>query len=215
MSAITLSLSGDICIVCNTKCPNRRTSRNYLTRHHIFPTCIANHIHGGYQQKKHDMVSLCRFCHDLYEEKALELKKEILQEMNFPEEKRYYLVPNEKKILKIKQACILLFYHKSKIPSDVCKKLEDKIRKYYGIYDPNDSIPNHIFLRGLNLKALHKKEISIGKIIASGLKTTEEIEFMAQRWRNHFFISIREMKKNRFTESYNPNKSYQLSCGIL
>jgi hypothetical protein len=198
MSAITLSLSGDVCIVCNQKCNNRRKSKNYLTKHHIFPACIASHIHGGYQQKRHDLVSLCRDCHDLYEIKATELKKEILTEMNFPNEKRYYLVPNEKKILKIKRACVLLFYHKHKIPSCVLPVIEDKIRNYYGIYEHKNPIPNYILLRGLNLKALHKKEISIGKIIASGLKTTEEIEFMAQRWRNHFFISIREIKKNLF-----------------
>lgn len=198
MSTITLSLSGDICIVCNKKSSILRKQKNYITRHHIFPTCIASHIQDGYQQKKHDMVSLCRDCHDLYEIKATELKKEILTEMSIPNEKRYYLVPNEKKILKIKRACILLFYHKHKIPNCILPVIESQIRNYYGIHDSNTPIPNHILLRGLNLKALHKREISIGKMIASGLKTTEEIEFMAQRWRNHFFISIREIKKNIF-----------------
>ena len=67
---VNMNQRENLCVVCGTKLD--------LTRHHIIPSCFRTHMKFK-EYCSHDILPICRKCHDIYEEVATKVKKELIE----------------------------------------------------------------------------------------------------------------------------------------
>jgi len=156
----------NICVVCGYE--------NNLTKHHVVPKCFRKHFKlKNKEHFMHDVLLLCRDCHNKYEIKSNELKKDISYEMNIP-------LDNGSKC-PVNIAANALYYKYYNIPlirrNELLKILED----YFG---KDDITMEEIEFLVKNIKTQFR---TFAKKVVENLDNIRDFQL---RWRKHFVDSM-------------------------
>ena len=67
-----LNEKDNICVCCGSSCE--------LTRHHVIPKCFSRYMPAKYtKHSSHDVLLLCRVCHEKYEDSATAIKMQMIE----------------------------------------------------------------------------------------------------------------------------------------
>jgi hypothetical protein len=184
-----LTQKKNICVVCGTEELDR------LTKHHIVPTLYKKHFPKHLKiATSHDVVCICRECHDKYENTyALKLKEKISEQYNVPLwsshsdfikiiklSKAYVLnnsmMPDERKLELIMKISLMLGYENDFAPIEEIEKLSKISQKDYN-----------------ELHSSHGKEV-IAKVT--------DIQKFVEMWRLDFVDSMKPKFMPQYWDVY-------------
>lgn len=178
----------NICVVCGTE--------HNLTKHHILPYSFAKYMDEKCKSNLiHDILLLCRTCHDDYEKKSLEKRKEIAKEFGIS----IYGISSEalKKVHKAASSANALLKYKNRIPLDRQQQLWENVKEFLG----------KGFVTQEDLECLKSYDISTRpdyinfcKYVAENLEDYSEF---AKEWRSHF---IETMSPQHLPETWKKHK---------
>ena len=155
----------NICVVC-------ATNKN-LTKHHCVPYCFRKHFPDHLKSHtSHDVLLLCRECHNKYEVVADQLKKELSSQYDVQLQSRL----KNQKFLKYAKT---LLRNKDSIPQVKINEMMDAIKEHC-----NKNIITDADLYNL-LK--NQEKIDVFKLLVDKLDSIEEFEEM---WRQHFIKTM-------------------------
>lgn len=146
-----LERKGNLCVVCGNE--------KDLTRHHVVPYQFRTLFTEQFKSHDHhDVLLVCRDCHDVYEREANELKKQVYKDIGYNEKESYKIKHHNKKVISARD-----IIEKNNVPKN---RLE--------------------FLKTIADKELMEekpdwKELFIAKIIDS-----DNINEFCSMWRKHF-----------------------------
>lgn len=164
-----LSKMKNHCVVCNTQ--------KYLTRHHVVPFCYRKYFPLELKSHNfHDVLLMCVECHDSYERKADELKKNISEKYESPINGEMLKNSDMAKYSKI--STTLLYKDISSIPKSRLKLLKDEIKKHFGI--------KRLTVKKLKSISEIKSSITIkthGEIVVDKI---DDFQKFIEMWRKHF-----------------------------
>lgn len=163
-----LNLMRNICVNCGTN--------KYLTRHHVVPYCYRQHFPDDYKSHNfHDVLPVCKDCHNKYERIADAKKLEIAEKYNAPIQG--ISNPNYKDACKFSKLASLLLYN-DKIPNDRRLNLENEVKRYLNkdIISENDLKE----LINYNEPFLIKTH---GQLV---MEQVDNIDDFIKSWREHF-----------------------------
>lgn len=178
-----LSQMKNHCVVCNTE--------NYLTRHHVIPTCYRKWFPLKLKSHNfHDVLLMCVDCHDTYERKADELKQQLSIDYYAPITGEYEYNSELIKLAKI--SATLLNKDLSKIPKERVFMMKKTLREYFNYKHLTKS-------RLERISTMRSKKInkSHGQIVVENL---ENIQQFIEIWRLHF---IENTKAKYLPENWN------------
>jgi len=160
-----LAEKDNACVVCG--------SQDELTKHHALPRCFRKHFPSCLKRyDSHDVLLVCRPCHEDYEVHATELKKKLVGCTNITAMEEGDVAH----IRAIKAAKTLLRYGDS-IPDDSALRLMLRIEEYAG--DFSDEIVQK--LSEEKFGGYHSADV--WKEAVSNIKDYNEFTRM---WREHF-----------------------------
>lgn len=154
-------------------------SFNYLTRHHVVPSCYRKYFPIEIKSHNfHDVVSLCTTCHGKYEECAFSLKKELAEIFDSPING---IMSEDSPMIKAKRLAHSLS-DTTNIPTKRIHEIKSQIKSILGIKRLSRSrISNLINSR------FRKCEKTHGEIVVSRIGSINEFIKM---WRNHFLSTM-------------------------
>ncbi len=163
------------CVVCG--------SEEDLTRHHIVPYCYRKFFPDTLKNhRSYDVMALCIPCHHLYENYALELKRDLADKYSAPVSgtgARY-----DKALAAAKGAASALVNNRERMPLDRQQALLDRVELFLK-KKPTDA----------DLQALMDKDpydfgdyVHHGKIVIEQIK---DFEGFVQEWRTHFIDKMK------------------------
>jgi len=176
------------CVVCGTN--------EELTKHHIVPYLYRRFFPDEYKKhNSHDVVLVCRNCHDEYEYYATLKKKNILQRLNIsPKIKKY--IADETRVSVKKAASALK--NRRNIPEERKEKLEQVVMNFF----KQEKITTEYIQKGCDLNVLHK-DFRLKREGAEVMDRVTDIETFIIEWRKHF---IQIMNPKFMPEYWNINK---------
>jgi hypothetical protein len=155
----------NVCVVCGIQ--------SDLTKHHALPRCFRKHFPSYLKRyDSHDVLLVCRDCHELYEVHATELKKKLVCGTNVTSMEEEDVTH----IRAIKAAKTLIRYA-DKIPDDSALRLMLRIEEYAG--DFNDDIVAQLAnerFGGYHSAAVWKEAVS----------NIQDYNEFTKMWREHF-----------------------------
>lgn len=191
--AYYLSKKENRCVVCG--------SGKRLNKHHVVPNMYRKNMHIAIKSHSyHDILPVCIECHENYESKANDLKQQIAEEYDFPvnawmdkEGKKYFagtVDRKEKDFHYVLRIAVALEEHWEKIPEERRKKLIQIITNFYGQEPTKEQISDLAkFRKDFKLRK-PSDVIDHGEYISTQMKTVEDIQRFAERWRQHFVDSM-------------------------
>jgi len=187
--SFSLNQKNNECVVCGTNVLSD------LTRHHIVPLMYKKYFPKELKiASSHDVVCICRSCHDAYEiEFATQLKQKIAEEYGLEYSIR---VCNEmsKAIRLAKAVC----YRKDEIPPTRIEELKVEIATCMGKEKMSPSEIEELTQISLND---FQKEYSQGKTIVDKIENFQEF---VERWRQHFLDSMSPKFMPKFWSVHRP-----------
>lgn len=159
----------NVCVNCGTE--------KYLTRHHVVPYCYRRFFPVNLKAHNfHDVLSMCADCHEFYEIKAFDLKKEIASKHNVPLNGIINKADESfVKALKYSKAILL----NDRIPEKRLMEMMDCVRSYFGCDFTTEDLEK---LSQTSYQTICKTH---GEIIISSMNENEILEFI-KMWRKHF-----------------------------
>lgn len=155
------------CVVCGTS--------EELTKHHCVPSCFRKYFPDEYKtHTSHDVLLLCRKCHNSYEVFGYELKNQIALQYNVP------IQPTCKDKKYAKYAKTILA-HSEKIPQERFDYMTDVIKKHLQKENVSED----------DLRELLTKQSTAdtyGEMVVRKLDCIEEFE---ELWRKHFLDTMK------------------------
>jgi len=116
-----ISYKENKCVVCGCK--------EKLTKHHIIPHCYRKHISQRYlESNSHDIVPMCVYCHQNYEENVAPYRKFLNEKYNIKAE----LAKIDDGIVKAYRGAKVLMNFRRKLPESRKNKFKKDINKYLG-----------------------------------------------------------------------------------
>lgn len=158
----------NVCVVCGTN--------EFLTRHHVVPHCYRKYFPVDLKSHNfHDVLSLCVNCHDRYERKADDLKKNLSTIHNAPINGEPI---DNKQIIRVKKLVNSLVNFKDVMPENRKTKIKNEIKNILGLKRLHKS----------RIEKLIKLEIKYsvrthGEIVVSKVSNIDEF---IKSWRRHF-----------------------------
>ena len=151
------------CVVCGTD--------EDLTKHHVIPTMYRKHFPLEYKSNyHHDVLGICRTCHDSYELKADILKEEL--------EHKYGFDIDYKRYLAVSKAAYDYVTYKDVMDDEKLAHLVMKMRDFLG-ENPLDKLDYLISLREVAINGLKNQ----GKEVIENYGSLQEF---VEMWRQHF-----------------------------
>jgi hypothetical protein len=162
-----LSTMDNKCVNCGTE--------SFLTRHHVVPICYRKHFPLNMKSHNfHDVLSMCMDCHESYERKADNLKKELGEQYNAPLNGVY---SHNKILLKAIKNCNTILRGTDGIPDDRVEEIKSQIREFLG----RDFMKSDLIeISGVKKNILEKTH---GQIV---MEQIGDIQSFIELWRNHF-----------------------------
>lgn len=168
----------NICVVCGIA--------EKLTKHHCVPYVFRKNFPPNHKSHlSHDVVILCVPCHNKYEHKAGEFKKEIAREYGLDPDYSTPSVIGVPRLLKARGAANALKRHSDRMPPDRREELHNVLVEYFGresITDEDIRLASKI-----ECKIPNKDYVPQGALLVSKIKN---IEKFVKRWRTHFIDSM-------------------------
>ncbi|KAI8077885.1 uncharacterized protein BX664DRAFT_343729 [Halteromyces radiatus] len=110
------------CVACN--------ATELLTMHHVVPEMYRRAMPLSIKSKSsRDILLLCKQCHHLYEDKATQLKKELMKQYDCPLEGKGWINSAEKR--QVRKAATALLRFEDKIPQQRRDELILVVKEYY------------------------------------------------------------------------------------
>lgn len=169
-----LSTMDNRCVNCGTE--------DFLTRHHVVPICYRKHFPLNMKSHNfHDVLSMCMDCHEKYERKADELKKELGDKYDAPINGVF---TDNRNLLKAIKNCNTILRGTDGIPIERVNEIKSQIKDFLG----KDFTQNDL------IEISNKKQIILekthGQIV---IEKVGDIQSFIKIWRKHF-ISHNECK---------------------
>ncbi len=163
------------CVVCGVD--------DNLTLHHVVPHCFRRFFPNKFKDhSSHDILAVCRDCHDVYEIEAADLKKELAKQYKcvdyafaWDSEDDFYGYSHAVK------AAIALLEHGDKMPKERKAELKNKVAPYLGHEFSYRDMEE--FTNINSRKNKHGKRMTFAEKVVSELSDIEEFCIM---WRRHF-----------------------------
>lgn len=156
-------------------------SEEYLTRHHVVPICYRKYFPLELKSHNfHDVLSLCKDCHENYERKADELKHQLAEKYSISVDG---VVMHDKistgEILnrQIIKGARLLLRDITNIPSDRINEIKLEIKSFLGREFTNDDLIE------ISSKKDYVCDKTHGEIVISNC---DDIQSFIELWREHF-----------------------------
>lgn len=171
----TLQKKINKCVNCGT------TEITKLTKHHVIPSMYKKLFPLKYKARSsHDIVIMCRDCHNEYEQQyADKLKQYLSEKYNAPLQIPY----RENQTIKSIMICRTILKHWDDIPGDRLESLLNDFNDING-YELNDFEQMYEFIENNTIE--YSLEQSHSKIV---LDNYETIDFIIM-WRQHFIDSM-------------------------
>jgi hypothetical protein len=158
----------------NNRCVNCGTEF-FLTRHHVVPICYRKHFPLNLKSHNfHDVLSVCMDCHESYERKATELKRELGDKYNAPING---ICLDNRHLLKTIKNCNTILRGTSGIPKDRVDDINNEIREFLGRDFTNDDIIKISETKQTILEKTH------GQVV---MEKITDIQSFIEMWREHF-----------------------------
>lgn len=184
-----LARKENVCVVCG--------AADDLTRHHVVP--YSYRVHFPEFRKSHssyDVLPLCIACHEKYEVKARQFRKEVLDELKVQEDGEGIKV-DMRAVKAIKSANAIL-KHGRRIPAEKMASLRSYLAQYYGKTEITDE--------DIAAAAQLQWQIVPPDYACASRKVVEsiaDIDEFAKRWREHF---VRETNPQYMPKYWDANK---------
>lgn len=164
----------NICVVCGTD--------KEITRHHVVPKCFRKFfpLHRK-EHAIHDVLILCIDCHNQYEEKAFELKRQIGDELGIP---IHVTAAIDDTSYKVKTAAFALLRHYDTIPEPRRTELVDRLRAFLG---KEEITKEDIEFIDDNRRCTSLQK-PFGQLVVEQL---EDIDHFILMWRSHFVETMK------------------------
>lgn len=163
-----LTIMQNICVNCGTN--------EFLTRHHVVPLCYRKFFPETHKSHNfHDVLSVCTYCHEIYERKADLLKKELSIKYNAPIQGE--INKNAKKRAKYSKIATTLL-DRSNLPDNRIIELMKTIKEYLD----KDQVTIED-LTDLSTKKYNILNRTHGEIVMSKV---DDLESFIKTWREHF-----------------------------
>ena len=162
------------CVVCGTA--------DNLTRHHVVPQSFRRHFAVELKSRaSHDVLAVCRTCHDEYNLVEAEFRNELAQRYNI------HLHPSkDESTRKLASAARALLHESHRLP----KYREDELLLL--IIDHLDRWPEEDDLRELANPFLHEgKDYKTLSEYIVACSSREELGSLAVEWREHFVATMK------------------------
>lgn len=171
----TLEYKENRCVVCGN------VDEKVLTKHHVIPYCYRRYFPNKYKDYlMHDVLVLCRECHNAYEKTSWIEKKKIAEKYGITMDGYNEDTKVHTYIAKIASN---LVKHGHKMPKNVYDNLISIIEL------ETDQVCTMEYLHSIRFNA-HENTIAFGKLIVDKLENIEEFIVF---WRNHFVITMKPM----------------------
>lgn len=162
-----LSEMMNVCVNCGSK--------DNLTRHHVVPICYRKYFPIEIKSHNfHDVLPMCVNCHELYERKADDLKKNLDKDYNAPINGKSTII----KISKFIKMAKTLINDNISLPNSRIIDLRKRIKRQFGIKRLTKS--KLIEISKIKVKS---NRISHGKIVIDKI---ENLQLFVEMWRKHF-----------------------------
>ncbi len=165
----------NLCVVCGIT--------DDLTRHHIIPYSFSKHFPMEIKLDMiHDIMPLCRSCHDDYEIKSFEKRKELSAKYQVP----LTGIDEDKirRVRKARSAAHVLLNHKFQVP----KERQDTLMKIVCEFLGNEEVTSD----DLNKLKMHKVEYEPDyKNFCQFVVNQINFDDFAKEWRTHFIESMK------------------------
>lgn len=172
-----LSEKKNQCVVCGER------DLEVLTKHHIVPIDYRRFLPGEVKSRNsHDIVPICRDCHDVYEQKySLELRNELADKYNAP------ILPKEAQFPELKAIGLAycLIQYGDTIPTNKKVEMRSRIKEILGINRLTQQKIND--LASKDTKEERKKYPTHAEIVISRIGNLQEF---VEMWRLHFVKSM-------------------------
>lgn len=166
-----------------------------LSKHHVVPYCFRKHFPKEIKaHSSHDILPICRSCHDIYEKHAYKFKIELSKKYNCSMRGRWIVI--DEKSNEIKKSAIKIL--KNDIPKKEKKKCKKIIQKYIG----KKEITQEDLKKVLKIKTEVKSDgfVEYGQFIVNSVNPLEDFIIT---WRKHF---ISTMKPQFLPEYWDVNR---------
>ena len=161
------------CVVCGCE------DLEKLTGHHCIPLLYRKHYPKiEKEHNSHDVLIMCRKCHDLYEIKSHSFKKKLAKEFKVP-----LLRKNSRSV--VYELAYSLVRYNIQMPSERRKEVLRKIKDLIGYYPTEDELENILAKKRTNLYSSTHGEEVVEKLIKNNL-----IDEFNVRWRKHFLCTM-------------------------
>lgn len=151
------------------------------------------------------MLLLCKICHDSYEQKAMQLKKDGVKRFNIPLEGQGWVYLPEYK--RVKKAASALLRSSDKIPKDRQDILKSQVLEFWETYDKKCDLSFEEILETCSTLEDHFKGpdfIEHGNSAIQQLtekcvmnednqETWPDLEDFIKQWRQHFLDNLKPM----------------------
>lgn len=210
----TLQRKSNVCVCCGT------TNINSLTKHHVIPSMYKKLFPLEYKARSsHDIVVICRECHNEYEQTyADKLKQKLADDYDAPLQITY----NQNEQLKSILICRTIIKYWDEIPGDRLETLLEDFKEING-YEPISFDEMDKFIK--DNENFPTVENTHSKVIVNAF-SDRLMDFIVM-WRQHFVDSMNpqfmpEYWDINYSDFYkNPNNllnrdrgNYDKSCGI-
>jgi hypothetical protein len=187
------------CVVCGAD--------GNLTKHHIVPYCyrrwFPNEI--GYLTN-YDVMALCMACHEGYEARARQLKRELERESGVPPE-CYRFDRQTPELARLRSHANALLMYLPVMPPEKVRECLETVRAHYD--RPDITRDDLVTARGVGSHTPDLDFVTPSRYVVSQLKTVEEVDAFAVRWREHFLKTMRpRFMPSGWTPHRNANGSY-------
>lgn len=157
------------------QCVNCGTDK-FLTKHHIVPLCYRKHFPLSHKSHNfHDVLSMCLDCHEKYERKADELKKEISLKYDSPINGQ--LQKLDKKLIRVIKNASTLIGQYNNIPEVRINEMRSEIKEYLDRDFTTDDLVSLSNYKKNVLKITH------GEVV---IQKVDDLQEFIKMWRKHF-----------------------------
>lgn len=167
------------CVVCG--------ATEELSRHHVVPACYRRWFPDEVGYLTHyDIVALCLTCHEAYEKHARQFKRQLEDEFNVPAECRRRAVDHRLSAVRGRAGALLKYL--GQMPAARIAEYLKTVQEYYG----RERITRDDLVEAaiIEVHADGGDFITAGEYIVRQMKTPEEIDRFAVRWRAHFKVQM-------------------------
>lgn len=184
-----LSKKENRCVVCG------HDNLEDLTRHHVVPYCYRKFFPPKAKRNNyHDVLLLCEECHQKYEEKAQQMKKDLAVKYDAP----LGFVAVDPKKHQARKFALALYAWGQKMPQSRVEQLKEWLREYLG-HDPN----SEELFKLSNL--CYSRSDPFGEHGRNVITKIPNLQDFVVMWRNHF---IMEMKPLFLPDYWDTNRDY-------